>query len=155
MAWYRRVLVTMGRREPEKPMFGPRTVEDAGDVWMELQYLMAPHLYGTVLLVLDPPMRAIANYRGRVEQWYPDPEFAEHYEDELRGVTPKYELEDDEYGTIGVYRVSDLPRRPFFSAVITPEGDWRDTPYDADGRYAEGVLEELHDCLGVVVQTVN
>lgn len=47
--------------------------------------------------------------------------------------------------------VTDMPRELFFSAVVTPEGDWRDTPQDSDDGYGTRVLDEFEDCLGVVV----
>ncbi len=158
MPWYRRVLVVMDK-EPWTPAAGTTKIEDGYDAWIELHRLLAPHLTSTLLVIIDQPVHAVANYRGSFSGWYLDDEFDQEYWDELRDVTPEYELECESCvernGVAGVFRMTDMPRELFFSAVITPEGDWRENPDDADDEYGRRVLDEFRDCLGVVVVTVG
>ena len=159
MAWWqRRVLVAM-HKEPWTPAGGTAKIETDWDAWLELHRLLAPHLADTLLVIIDQPVHAVANYRGKLAGWYLDYEFDQNYWDELRDVTPEYGLEcelcAERHGVAGVYRMTDMPRELFFSAVVTPQGDWRDTPQDADDEYGRRVLDEFRDCLGVVVVTLS
>ena len=53
------------------------------------------------------------------------------------------------------YRVADLPRPFFFSAVVTPRGRWVDTPWGSRAEYFDRVLDEYEDRLAVVVATAD
>ncbi len=158
MTLYRRVLVAMAK-EPWTPGAGTSKIEDGYDAWIELHRLLAPHLANTLLIIIDQPVHAIPNYRGKLTGWNLDYEFDQDYWDELRDVTPEHELECElcveRDGVAGVFRMTDMPRELFFSAVVTPQGDWRDIPQDADDEYGRRVLDEFRDCLGVVVVTLS
>ncbi len=158
MTLYRRVLVAMDR-EPWMPRAGTSKIENGYDAWIELHRLLAPHLMNTLLVIIDEPVHAIPNYKGKLTGWYLDYEFDLDYWDELCDVIPEHELECElciaRNGVAGVFRMTDMPRELVFAAVVTPQGDWRDIPQDADGEYGRSVLDEFRDCLGVVVVALS
>lgn len=156
MVFDNRVLVLIDREPLITPGLGYTKIENATDAWLEVQRLIAPYLLDTLLIFPDHPMRAIRNYdRAKIADFYVDPGFDEDYKAELRGVTLEYVFSSDEDWRTGVYRVSDLPRSLFFSAVVTPRGRWVDTPWGSKAEYFEGVLDEYEDRLAVVVATAD